>query len=125
MSLPLAITAARAASAKTLEETVVLDVGELIALTDHFVITGGRNDRQVRAVVDEVQRQVKAAGGRLLRSEGLDAGHWVLLDYGDFVVHVLDAEARDYYGLERLWADSPRVAWEDASDAPRAPAAHR
>lgn len=125
MSLPLAITAARAASAKTVEETVVLDVGELIALTDHFVITGGRNDRQVRAVVDEVQRQVKAAGGRLLRSEGLDAGHWVLLDYGDFVVHVLDAEARDYYGLERLWADSPRVSWEDTSDAQRAPAAHR
>lgn len=125
MSLPLVVTAARAASTKTLEETVVLDVGDLIAITDHFVVTGGRNDRQVRAVVEEVQRTVKAAGGTLLRSEGLDDARWVLLDYGDFIVHVLDADARQYYGLERLWSDSPRVFWDgegaDALSAPGVP----
>jgi ribosome-associated protein len=112
LSLPLVVVAARAAAAKTLEDTVVLDVGDLIAITDHFVITGGRNDRQVRAVVEEVERAVKAAGGALRRSEGLHDAHWVLLDYGDFIVHVLDAEARAYYSLERLWSDSARIDWQ-------------
>ncbi len=116
MNLSLATSAARAASAKTLEETVVLDVGDLIGITDYFVITGGRNDRQVRAVVEEVKRSAKAAGATLLRSEGLHDARWVLLDYGDLVVHVLDAEARGYYALERLWSDAPRVEWSDEDD---------
>lgn len=131
MSLRLAIAAARAASAKTLEDTSVLDVGDLIAITDYFVITGGRNDRQVRAVVDEVQRTVRAEGGTLLRSEGLDDLRWVLLDYGDFLVHVFDGEARSYYGLERLWADAAQVDWEHQDGegrplaSPRVPAGRR
>ncbi|MDA8296573.1 MAG: ribosome silencing factor [Actinomycetota bacterium] len=126
MSLRLATIAARAASGKTLEETLVLDVGDLIGITDHFVITGGRNDRQVRAVLDEVQKAVRDAGGKLLRSEGLDDLKWVLLDYGDFVVHVFEQEARAYYGLERLWADSDRVEFApEGDDALRAPAARR
>ncbi len=116
MSLDLALAAARAATAKTLEETVVLDVGPLIAITDYFVVTGGRNDRQVRAVVDEVQHAMRRAGGRLLRREGHDDARWVLLDYGDVVVHVLHAEARAYYGLERLWADAGRVAFDHDLD---------
>lgn len=92
----------------------MLDVGELIAITEHFVITSGRNDRQVRAIVDEVGRQLRAAGsGPARQVEGLSDGKWVLLDYGDFVVHVFDSESRQFYALERLWADAKQVAVED------------
>ena len=114
MTLELARIAARAASSKTLEETVLLDVGELVGITEHFVITGGRNDRQVKAVVDEVSRQLReAAGGAPRRVEGLPAAQWVLLDYGDFVVHVFSSEAREYYSLERLWSDAPRLEFDE------------
>lgn len=115
MSLELAIVAANAASDKTLDETLVLDVGGQIAITDYFVITGARNDRQVRAVLDEVSARVRAAGGPPPRQvEGLADLRWVLIDYGSFIVHVFHAEAREFYGLERLWADAPRVDCEPA-----------
>jgi len=105
-------TAARAAAAKTDEATIVLDVGDVLSITGYFVITGGRNPRQVRTIADEVERVVALDGGpRPLRVEGLDSSRWVLLDYGDFVVHVLLDEARRYYELERLWADVPRIDW--------------
>ena len=113
MDLNLHLIAAEAAASKTMESTVVIEVGPLIGITDFFVVTGGRNDRQVRAIVDEVTSRVRAAGGGSVRRvEGLQAATWVLLDYGDFVVHVFDAEAREYFALERLWADAPRVEWE-------------
>lgn len=116
MSLDAALIAARAASAKTLEDTVVLDVGDLIGITDYFVIAAGRNDRQVRAIVDEVSRQVREQTGVTVRQvEGLESMNWVLLDYGDFVVHVFDTESRSLYALERLWADAPRVGMEDSA----------
>ena len=115
MSLELAIVAAHAAAEKTLDETVLLDVGEHIAITDYFVVTSGRNDRQVRAILDEVGAQVRAAGGSPPRQvEGRGDLRWVLMDYGSFVVHVFQTEAREFYGLERLWADSPRVEYEPA-----------
>ncbi|HEY5155414.1 MAG TPA: ribosome silencing factor [Acidimicrobiales bacterium] len=116
------ITAARAAAAKTDEDTVVLDVGEVLAITGYFVITGGRNPRQVKTVAEEVEQAVVAAGGpRPLRSEGFDSLRWVLLDYGDFVVHVLLDEARAYYELERLWSDVPRIDWQEpAAEQPAA-----
>ena len=111
-------TAARAAAGKTEADTLVLDVGDVLAITSYFVITGGRNARQVKAVAEEVEEQVAAIGGpRPLRVEGLDTMQWVLLDYGDFVVHVLVDEARSYYELERLWSDVPRLEWEDRDDA--------
>jgi ribosome-associated protein len=113
--------AARAAASKTDEETVVLEVGEVLAITSYFVITGGRNARQVRSVAEEVELQVAADGGpKPLRTEGLDSLRWVLLDYGDFVVHVLLDEAREYYELERLWSDVPRLEWADAAAVERA-----
>jgi len=119
LSLELAIVAAGAAAAKTLDGTVVLDVGEHIAITDYFVITSGRNDRQVRAILDEVGAAVRAAGGPPPRQvEGLSDLRWVLIDFGSFVVHVFHAEARDFYGLERLWADAPRVELEPALAGP-------
>ena len=93
--------AARAAASKTDEDTVVLDVGEVLSITGYFVISGGRNPRQVRTIAEEVARVVAAeAGLRPLRTEGFDTSRWVLLD-----------EARSYYELERLWSDVPRVEW--------------
>ncbi len=115
--------AARAAAAKTDEETLLLDVGEVLSITNWFVITGGRNPRQIKTLADEVEQAVVQAGGpRPLRTEGLDSLRWVLLDYGDFVVHILLDEARRYYELERLWADVPRLEWgvEPGPDAAEA-----
>jgi ribosome-associated protein len=110
LSLDSVFVAAGAASSKTLDETVVLDVGDLLGITDHFVITSGSNVRQVRTIAEEVELRVKAQGGGSPRYvEGLDDARWVLLDYGQFVVHVFLDEARHYYNLERLWADAPRV----------------
>ncbi|HUY30437.1 MAG TPA: ribosome silencing factor [Acidimicrobiales bacterium] len=114
-ALDLALVAARAAATKTLEETSVLDVGDLLGITDYFVVTAGRNDRQVRAIVDEVARGVREAGGtQTRRVEGLAGAEWVLVDYGSFVVHVFGLEARARFGLERLWSDAPSVAWDSA-----------
>ena len=107
-------TAARAASAKGGEDTVIVEVGLVLAITDAFVITSGRNTRQVRTIAEEVEARLKAEGGiSPLRVEGLGDSQWVLLDYGDLVVHVFLDETRAFYDLERLWSDAPRVAWED------------
>jgi ribosome-associated protein len=114
--------AARAADDKKATSTVVLEVGPILAITDAFVITSGNNVRLVRTIAEEVERQVKAAGGPSpLRSEGLDDARWVLLDYGDFVVHVFLDEVRDYYDLERLWSDASKLDWETiAAELPTA-----
>ena len=110
LSLESAVVAAQAASSKTLEPTSILDVGDLIGITDHFVISAGRNDRQVRAIVEEVQKQLRDNFNlRVRQVEGQGDNKWVLLDYGDFVVHVFDNESRDMYQLERLWADAKRI----------------
>ena len=107
-------TAARAASGKGGEDTVIVEVGAILAITDAFVITSGRNTRQVKTIAEEVEARLKADGGiSPLRVEGLGDSQWVLLDYGDLVVHVFLDETRTYYDLERLWSDAPRVAWED------------
>ena len=111
-------TAARAASAKKGEDTLVLDVGEVLAITDAFVITSGRNRRQVVTIAEEVEAQVKDVGGPSpIRIEGLTEAQWVLLDYGDFVVHVFLDEVRRYYDLERLWGDSPLIEWDEGVPA--------
>jgi ribosome-associated protein len=117
-----AALAARAAEDKKATSTVVLEVGPILAITDAFLITSGNNVRLVRTIAEEVERQVKAGGGPSpLRIEGLDDARWVLLDYGDFVVHVFLDEVRDYYDLERLWSDAPRLDWEAiAADLPEA-----
>ena len=107
-------TAAQAASAKGGEETVIIEVGAVLAITDAFVITSGRNTRQVKTIAEEVEARLKADGAITpLRVEGLGDSQWVLLDYGDIVVHVFLDETREFYDLERLWSDAPRVAWED------------
>jgi len=107
-------TAARAASAKGGEDTVIIEVGSILAITDAFVITSGHNGRQVKTIAEEVEARLKVDGGiKPLRVEGLGDSQWILLDYGDLVVHVFLDETREYYDLERLWSDAPRVAWED------------
>ncbi|MBI2168071.1 MAG: ribosome silencing factor [Actinobacteria bacterium] len=109
-----ALTAAAAAASKKADEIVVLDVGEILAITDFFVIASGANDRQVKAIVEEVEVQCKRRLGTApLRVEGLNERRWVLIDYGDVWVHVFDRDTRSYYELERLWADAPRVPFED------------
>ncbi len=113
-----AVTAARAAAEKKAEDTLVLDVGDIIGITEAFVITSGTNTRQVRTICEEIEEALKADGGTGPRSvEGLHDASWVLMDYGDLVVHVFLAETRDYYALERLWTDAPRIAWESARAA--------
>jgi len=101
-----------AADDKQAVDPIVLEVGEIIAITEYFVITGAPNGRQVRTIVEEVERRIKDETGDSPRSiEGMADASWVLLDYGDVIVHVFLGDAREYYDLERLWADAPRVEW--------------
>jgi ribosome-associated protein len=105
--------AAAAASGKKGEDIVALDVGDILSITDAFVIASGTNTRQVRTIVDEVEKAMKDhAAERPTSVEGRDDATWVLLDYGDIVVHVFLEETRAYYELERLWTDAPRIDWE-------------
>ena len=105
--------AAAAASAKKGSDIVALDVGDILSITDAFVITSGSNVRQVRTIVDEIEKAMKEQLSVPPSSvEGLDDATWVLLDFGDMVVHVFHDETRAYYELERLWADAPRIDWE-------------
>jgi ribosome-associated protein len=116
--LEWALTAARAADDKSGSDTVVLDVGDVLAITGTFVITSAGNSRLVKALVDDIEDQVRQAGGPSpLRVEGRDRHEWVLIDYGDFVVHVFLDETRRFYELERLWADVPRIDWAEEPTA--------
>ena len=105
--------AAQAAADKKAERPVILDVGRLLGIVDAFVICSAGNDRQVRTIAEEVERRVKEEGGTSpIRVEGKDEATWILLDYGDMIVHVFLDEWRAYYDLERLWKDAPRVEWD-------------
>lgn len=107
-----ALVAARTADAKGGDRTVVLRVGEVLGITELFVISSASNTRLVRAVVEDVEEKVAEAHGiRPTRIEGREDLRWVLMDYGDWVAHVFLDEARAFYDLERLWADVPRVPW--------------
>jgi ribosome-associated protein len=106
-----ALAAAAAAEDKLGQDTVVLAMGEAFGLVDAFVITSGRNVRQVRTLVEEIEKRLKESGGPSpLRVEGLKDATWVLMDYGDFVVHVFLDETRAFYDLEHLWSGAPRIA---------------
>ncbi len=105
----LAVVAARAAADKKAEEIVALDVSERLVLTDAFVVASGATDRQVRAIVDGVEEALHGEGVKAMRKEGVTEAHWVLLDYGDIIVHVQQTEDREFYALERLWKDCPVI----------------
>jgi ribosome-associated protein len=106
------LVAANAAANKIATDIVLIDVSDRLAITDVFVIATGSNERQVEAIVDEVEEQLRRVGAKPLRREGRRDGRWVLLDYGDLVVHVQHAEERVYYALERLWKDCPTIPFD-------------
>ena len=108
-ALELVEIAARAASDKLASQIIAFDVSEQLAITDAFLLVSGSNDRQVKAIVEEVEDRVREAGAKPIRREGERDGRWVLLDFGDIVVHVQHEEERQYYALERLWRDCPSI----------------
>jgi ribosome-associated protein len=111
-SLTLARTAARAADDKKGSDVVVFAVGDVLAITEYFVITSASNRRLVRTLVDEIEQAVRAAYGRSpIRVEGVSEQQWVLIDFGDVVVHVFSDEIRAYYEIERLYRDVPKLDW--------------
>lgn len=108
-AVELTIAAAAAASDKFATDIVAIDVSEQLAITDVFLLCSAANDRQVRAIVDAVEERLHGMGSKPLRREGEAEGRWVLLDYGDIVVHVQLAEERIHYAIERLWKDCPMI----------------
>lgn len=111
----LARIAGQAAADKLATDIVLIDVSDRLAITDVFVIATGSNERQVEAIVDEVEEQLRRAGVKPLRREGKRDGRWVLLDYAEIVVHIQHAEERVFYSLERLWKDCPVIEFTDAT----------
>ncbi len=108
--------AVQTAAAKLGRDLAVLDVGEILAITDYFVLVSAANTRQVRTIVEEIEKALREFdSSRPLGVEGLDDATWVLLDFGDVVVHVFLDETRQYYDLDRLWADVPRTDVEAVS----------
>lgn len=110
------MVAARAADAKKAIDPVILDVGDLLSITEAFVVTSAANSRLVATIAEEIEQKIKEAGGPgPKRIEGRQDASWILMDYGDFVVHVFLEETRNFYDLERLWGDAPRIEWQEAT----------
>jgi ribosome-associated protein len=110
-----ALLAAQAAADKLATDVSIVDVSDRLAITDVFVVATGNNERQVEAIVDAVEEKLRLAGAKPIRREGQRDGRWVLLDYGDIVVHVQHSEERIFYSLERLWKDCPFIPFVDAA----------
>ena len=117
-AVELVETAALAAADKLADAIIAYDVSDQLAITDAFLLCSASNDRQVRAIVDEVELRMRQAGAPLVRREGEREGRWVLLDYLDIVVHVQHVEERTYYALERLWKDCPQIDLPDLATTP-------
>ena len=113
-SLELARAAAHAAAEKLATTIVGIDVSEQLVITDVFVLASAPNDRQVKAVLDEVEDRLRELGAKPVRREGTEEGRWVLLDFAEVVVHVQHEEERVFYALERLWKDCPVIPFVDA-----------
>ena len=104
-----ALACARAAIDKKAENVKILNLTDISGFTDYFVICSGMSDRQVQAVADSVKKTMNTRESELLSAEGYSDGRWVLMDFGDVVVHIFLDALREYYDLENLWADAPRV----------------
>jgi ribosome-associated protein len=115
-----ALTRQVAADKKALD-VAVLDMREISSITDYFVICSGGSERQVQAIADAIDEQMSQSGVRCLGIEGYREGRWVLMDYGDLIVHVFSKEMREFYDLERLWANAPKI---DASREVTSVASH-
>ena len=110
---PLILAAVRGAADLQATDLVVLDVGDVLGITDWFLIASASNIRQVRRIAEQVEAAVKGAGGDgPLRIEGLEDARWILMDFGIFVVHVFHDDTRSFYDIERLWSDVPRIQFE-------------
>jgi ribosome-associated protein len=116
-AIDMATVAASAAASKLADDIVVIDVSGQLAITDCFVIASASNERQVNAIVDEVEEKMRRAGYKPARREGAREGRWTLLDYIDIVVHIQRQDERDFYALDRLWRDCP-VVEVDLSENP-------
>jgi ribosome-associated protein len=120
-SIHMATIAAQAAVSKLADDVVVIDVSGQLVITDCFVIASATNDRQVNAIVDEVEEKMRFAGYKPARREGTREGRWVLLDYVDIVAHIQHQDERNFYALDSLWRDCPLVPVDlDGADEPRA-----
>lgn len=108
-----AIKAAELAIDKKARDTVVLELKELSSIADYFVICSGENPAQIRAIADAIDDYFSKKKLSLIGKEGLDFARWVLIDYGDIVIHIFDDETRAFYNLEKFWIDAPRIAFEE------------
>ena len=110
-SKEIAITCAKIADEKKAQDIVILDVDKISSITDYFVICSGINDRQLYAIADEIDKQLKKLSVKKFGMEGYREAKWILIDYGDAIVHLFDKEMRSYYDLELLWGDAPKIKW--------------
>lgn len=108
-AVELVIAGAHAAGDKLAQQIIAFDVSEQLAITDAFLVASANNERQVKAIVDEIEDKLREIGAKPLRREGARDGRWVLIDYGEIVVHVMHEEEREFYALERLWRDCPTI----------------
>src|SRR5687768_13815718 len=106
-----AIECARIAADLRCKDVVILEVQRIIGWTDYLIIATGGSRRQLASVADEIDHRMKALGDKPMAFEGYEAGGWMVIDFGDVVVHLFDEEKRAYYQLERLWEDAPRIEW--------------
>lgn len=109
----LACTCAHIADERKAEQIVVLRMGQLAFFTDYFVIATGRNERQIRAIADEIRSRMKALGREVVGIEGEAESGWLLIDLGEAVVHLFSPQARQLYDLELLWGEAPRTQWQN------------
>ncbi len=116
-SIHLAGVAALAAADKKAENVIALDVSERLVLTDVFLVASAANERQVSSIVDEIEAKLHGEGVKAIRREGVSQARWVLLDFGDIIVHIQHEEDREFYALERLWSDCPTVPLPDLGPA--------
>ena len=107
--------AIEAAASRKAENPVVLQIGAVSSFTDHFLLLTGTNQRQTQAIADAIEAALKQRGVRAIGIEGRQTGEWILMDYGDFVVHVFSPEKREFYDLERLWKSAPRLPLHEAA----------
>ncbi|MEE8327622.1 MAG: ribosome silencing factor [Nitrosomonadaceae bacterium] len=113
-SKEIAIKCAQIADQKKAQDIVILDISKISSVTDYFVICSAINERQLHAIADEIDKQLKKLSVKKFGMEGYREAKWVLIDYGDFIVHIFEKEIRSYYDLELLWGDAPKVTWQEA-----------
>jgi ribosome-associated protein len=114
-SRELALKAAEAALSKKAQDVVILELGELTVIADYFVLCSGESTTQVRAIAEFIELELARKGIRPMGREGFNFSHWVLLDYGDVIVHIFEKETRHYYSLEKLWMDAKTVELHEDS----------